>query len=168
MNEDDEELKVVFARFGMAAYNAQCVEAEIKNIFLALVRANNTTLSADFLERCGDTLDKQTLGILIRDIRNVVSFDDRGAQSLKTALANRNSLMHGFFERHAIDLLIHEGRDVCIQELESYIESFIIADTIAKCITGALCKPLGLTEEFLRAELEKLKCNRQSTLASKS
>lgn len=157
MTDENENHKDVFAHFGLAAYYAQCFEMEIKNIFMLSVRANHRTLPPDFFDQCGATLDKQTLGTLVRDIRKVVSFDDGCALALDTALSNRNRLMHGFYERHASDMLSHRGRETAIAELETYTESFKIADTVGRSVSGVLCKVLGISEQFLQAELEKMK-----------
>ena len=80
MSNPSENHKDVFAHFGLAAYHAQCYEMELKNIFLLLIRANNRSLSIPLLEQCEAVLDKQTLGTLIREIREVVSFDDGCAE----------------------------------------------------------------------------------------
>ena len=157
MSNPSENHKDVFAHFGLAAYHAQCFEMELKNIFLLLLRANNRSLSIPLLKQCEAVLDKQTLGTLVRDIRKVVSFDDRCVTAIESALTNRNRLMHGFYERHSTDLLSHTGRATIIQELESYSESFETADTVARSVSGAIGKSLGITDEFLQSELERMK-----------
>lgn len=157
MSNLSENHKDVFAHFGLAAYHAQCFEMELKNIFLLLLRANNRSLSIPLLEQCEAVLDKQTLGTLLRDIRKVVSFDDDCVVAVESALTNRNRLMHGFYERHAIDLLSHTGRDTMIHELETYSTSFETADTVARSVSGAIGKSLGITDEFLQSELERMK-----------
>lgn len=157
MSEPSDNHKDVFGHFGLAAYHAQCFEMELKNIFLLLLRANNRSLSTTLLEQCEAVLDKQTLGTLIRDIRKVVSFDDGCVAAIESALANRNRLMHGFYERHATDLLSHSGRETTIRELETYSESFETADVVARSVSGAIGKSLGITDEFLQSELERMK-----------
>jgi len=157
MSNPSENHKDVFAHFGLAAYHAQCFEMELKNIFLLLIRANNRSLSIPLLEQCEAVLGKQTLGTLIRDIRKVVSFDDGCVTAIEAALTNRNRLMHGFYERHATDFLSHTGRETMIRELESYSDSFETADTVARSVSGAIGKSLGITDEFLQAELERMK-----------
>ena len=157
MSNPSENHKEAFAHFGLAAYHAQCFEMELKNIFLLLLRANNRSLSISLLEQCEAVLDKQTLGTLVRDIRKVVSFDDGCVTAIESALTNRNRLMHGFYERHATDLLSHTGRETIIRELENYSESFETADTVARSVSGAIGKSLGITDEFLQSELERLK-----------
>ena len=157
MSNPSENHKDVFAHFGLAAYHAQCFEMELKNIFLLVLRANNRSLSIPLLEQCEAVLNKQTLGTLVRDIRKGVSFDDGCVTAIEAALTNRNKLMHGFYERHATDLLSHTGREAMIRELESYGESFETADTVARSVSGAIGKSLGITDEYLQDELERMK-----------
>jgi hypothetical protein len=76
---------------------------------------------------------------------------------IEAALTNRNRLMHGFYERHATDLLSHTGREAIIRELETYGESFETADTVARSVLGAIGKSLGITHELLQAELVRMK-----------
>jgi hypothetical protein len=156
MSNQSENQKEVFAHFGLAAYHAQSFEMELKTIFLLLLRANNRSLSVAALEQCEAVIDKQTLGTLIRDIRKAVSFDDASVKFCETALENRNRLMHGFYERHTANLLSHSGRETIIEELESYINSFDIADSVARCVSGAIGKSLGITEDMLRAGVEQM------------
>jgi hypothetical protein len=158
----------VFAHFGLAAYHAQSFEMELKTIFLLLLRANNRSLSVTALEQCEDGIDKQTLGRLIRDIRKVVSFDDASVTLIESALENRNRLMHGFYERHATDFLSQTGRETIIRELENYLDSFDLADTVARCVSGAIGKSLGITDEFLQAAVERMKKEAISNEAGKA
>lgn len=159
--------KDVFAHFGLAAYHAQCFEMELKNIFLLLIRVNNRSLLIPLLEQCEAVLDKQTLGTLVRDIRKVVSFGDGCVVAIESALTNRNRLMHGFYERHATNLLSKTGRDTMIHELETYSTSFEIADTVARSVSGAIGKSLGITDEFLQSELERMTQEAHSKEAGK-
>jgi hypothetical protein len=157
MPEDASNHKDVFAHFGRATYYAQCFEMELKNIFMLSVHAGNRALSFELLEQCESILDKQTLGMLLRDIRKLASFDDGCVSALETALSNRNRMMHGFFGRHATDLLSHRGRESTIDELQGYTRTFQIADTVSKSVSMALCKILGIGEEQIQAEFQKLK-----------
>ena len=157
MTEDTDNHKDVFAHFGLAAYHAQCLEMEIKNVFLLTVRANHKELPRSFFDGAEVTLDKQMLGTLVRDLKKVVTFGDSAAALLDEALANRNRLSHGFFERHATDLLSHTGRTGLIEEIEDYEQSFRYADAVCRSVSGALCKVLGITDEFLQGELTKMK-----------
>lgn len=157
MSNPSENHKDVFAHFGLAAYHAQCFEMELKNIFLLLIRANNRSLSIPLLEQCEAVLDKQTLGTLISDIRKVVSFNDGCVTAIEVALTNRNRLVHGFYERQATDFLSHTGRETMIRELESYSDSFETADTVTRSVSGAIGKSLGISDEFLQSELERMK-----------
>lgn len=157
MTEQADNYKDVYANFGLAAYYAQCLEMELKNIFLLAIRANHEQLPPNFLDLCSETLDKQTLGTLVGDIRKVVSFSDDCVAAIETALSNRNRLMHGFFERHATDFLAYHGRLSMIQELEEYTWSFQTADCIARGVSSVLCKVLGITDEFLEGELAKMR-----------
>lgn len=156
MSDQSGNHKDVFAHFGLAAYHAQCFEMELKNIFILLLRANNRTWPISLLEQCETVLDKQTLGTLLRDIRNVVAFDDGCVAAVESALATRNRLMHGYYERHAADLLSDEGRGRMIRELEEYQQSFVTADAIARSVSGALGKALGITNEMLESELQRM------------
>jgi hypothetical protein len=156
MPDQNENQKDVFAHFGRAAYHAQSFELSLKTIFMLLLRANNHSLTAEALDQCEITLDKQTLGTLIRDIRKVVSFDDASKALTDTALANRNRLMHGFYERHVTDLLSRSGREVVIRELEGYIDSFDIADAVASTVTKAIGKSLGITDSIIDTEVERM------------
>lgn len=157
MNDQTDTYKDVFAHFGLTAYHAQCFEMELKNLILLCVRANNKTMPISILEQCESLLDKQTLGRLVGDIRKIVDFSDRCVSILKTALLQRNQLMHGFFERNAQNFLSHSGREAMIDEFTECTKSFEIADTVVAAVTKAICKTIGITDTMVDAEFEKIR-----------
>ncbi|HBA83234.1 MAG TPA: hypothetical protein DCZ95_03980 [Verrucomicrobia bacterium] len=74
MDDQNDNVKDVFAHYGLAAYHAQCLEAEIKNVFLLTIRATSKNLPPIFLDGAELTLNKQMMGVLIRDLKTICEF----------------------------------------------------------------------------------------------
>lgn len=95
----------------------------------------------------------------MKDVREVVDFDEGCEDALANALQKRNKLVHEFFRRHAIDLLSYEGRERTITELKGFIETFKIADCVITAVSRVVTKLLGITDEMINEEFRKFDGN---------
>ncbi|WP_339638274.1 hypothetical protein [uncultured Sulfitobacter sp.] len=119
MHQDDE----IYAHFGVAALAAQVFE---QNVALALSLRIGSDAAQHVLLRPSiggaphrpKDFRRLTLGPLVSKLKEAFEVDDEVAEKLAEALACRNSLMHGFFPRHARNLQKREGRALIKQELE--------------------------------------------------
>jgi hypothetical protein len=150
-----EENREVFARFGLAAYNAQSLEYELISLLLLFQRTNMATIDLEALFSTEQLLSKRTLGQLINQLRTKISFDSSYEEMLITALEKRNYLMHRFFHHHAYNLPLKSGRDMMVEELDEISYILDDCDNMMQIVTAMFAKVCGITDETIQAVLEQ-------------
>jgi len=148
-NEDDHH-KVVYAYAGRALYKAQCLEVEVCNFLVVHELVSNRTISADERDAFIDRAERQTLGRLLRDLRNAVTVDDDFEDLLGNALQTRNFFIHDYFRDRIARFMSADGRDKMIQELQEFVSLFEDADTRVQEFTTNARQALGMTDEYVR------------------
>jgi hypothetical protein len=112
----------VYTQFGIAAEMAQTLEVDAGNVALACLAMfiDTDKITPEQTEWCrclSDSLDRQTLGKLLRSLKNLVKLGDDILEVVDSALIARNYLMHRFFPFHNFALFGVEGRKEMIREL---------------------------------------------------
>lgn len=154
----DEHVKTVYAHYGLALYLAQCLEHGIANalVYVDLIprkaRAVRTReeWTAEFDLFMGRSFE-QTLGRLIRDLRESTTVPSELEDKLTFALRQRNWLAHYFFRERAEEFMSARGRDSMICELEEGQQLFQAADDLL----GQTIKPIREKHGFTDDRLEK-------------
>lgn len=158
MGEDraNDQVKTVYAHFGLAMYLAQVLEHGLVNtlMFLDLLpsRAGKPVPRKQweaefdsFMQRHFET----TLGRMIRALQDVAPVPPQLEAVLTEALKKRNFLAHHYFRERAEQFMSYEGREEMISELKHAQTLFEAAD--AKLTE--VCKPVreeyGFTDERL-------------------
>src|SRR6266540_570841 len=114
---DEEYIKEVYARFGLAMYWAQAVEREIGILLAAVYNPAFGRSTPDERERAFHEEFSKTLGHLVAKLgetgRVKPDFDSRLLKSVET----RNWLSHHYFWDRAGHFMSQEGRDFMLEEL---------------------------------------------------
>jgi hypothetical protein len=152
----EELTREVYACFGFAAYSAQCLEMSLGNYFMVYQRVSDITLTVDELLAMEATRQKQTLGLLLKDFRKYVDLDASYDDVLVQALKKRNFLMHHFFRERAVHFMADAGRSQMIDELTEIADSLQIADKVVIAVYDSLARILGVTDDVLDREFDKL------------
>jgi hypothetical protein len=157
MTPEDEQCREVYAYFGVAAYFAQCFEKSLCNFLMyhnALTIGNVTQENAGEIAR---SIQKKTMGQLLKEIKPVVTFGDPAGEALvDEALKKRNFLLHDYFWDRAIEFMSPNGRAKMLTELMELLDLFQRADGLAKTLARAASKAAGVTDEWLKAEVDKM------------
>ena len=161
-DDKDEHVKNVYAHFGLAMYFAQVLEHGLAN----------TMVCAELLpRRAGKPVPKkaweaefdafmneqyqQTLGRLIRALKNATSIPPDLEDLLIAALEKRNYLAHQYFRERAETFMSWKGREKMIEELQGAQKLFDNAEARLTAIERQLREKYGLTDERLRPGEEK-------------
>lgn len=151
MNETQHR-KEVFAWYGAAAHNAQCLEIELANVLLISTRYNVPGITKEVLNQVDGFLSEKTMGNLISILKTKTKLRGNLPGRLQAALKKRNYLMHRFFFEHAKDWATRESREKMLEELKALAHDFHEVDLLLQTVTRLFFKMLGVSEE----ELEKL------------
>lgn len=141
-----------FARFGLAVYQAQCVEQQL-GILLA------TTLNPEFLRASAEVRERffgsecgKTLGQMVASIRKRVAVSSALLARLERAVKVRNWLAHQYFFLRGLAILSSAGRDQMIEELQEAADFLGEVDTELTGITVKWLEFLGVSREDLNAQ----------------
>ena len=158
MTEDEksEQCKEVYAHAGLALYWGQCLEKSLENFLTLHARASGECVTLAELDALEERVEAQTLGRLLTDTRKRVRFEKGAEELLATALERRNFLAHHFFKERAEAFMSRAGRDQMIAELDEICELFRKADVVASVICKALQKVLGISDELIEREFQRL------------
>jgi hypothetical protein len=156
MDKEAESRRETFAHYGLAAYQSQCFEFELGNILSLQIRLDGKVNSLEELFALDDKFSKKTLGGLMREVRRFVNFDVGSEEILNEALLKRNYLIHNYFSDNSFKILSTQDREEMIVQLDDLSETFKIAELLVQNLTKLLMRKLGITDEQVKIEYEKL------------
>ena len=129
----------LYAKFGITAEAAQLFETEIGTLLLCARGLESGwhvvpdgTSGRDLLGE----IDRSTLGRLLTKLNRHVEIDDNLSASFASALAARNRLNHGFYERHNFRIQTDDGRDVMMADLDALHDELFAAWRLAGAMTS--------------------------------
>lgn len=151
----DDEVRDVFAHFGVVAYYLQVLEVSVVQCMVGQrIRDAQSAPPADIDDLFVHGRTK-TLGQLLRMLDSQAAelpVDLRDA--LEEALARRNYLTHHFFWDAAHDFMGPEGRQEMIDRLTDEREWLIAVNDRLNDLTMALLEPYDITVEQVDAVME--------------
>ncbi len=113
----EEQVKEVYARYGLAMYQAQCVERSLAILLATEYGPGIQKITRTEYDKLLESLFKKTLGALLTELRKsgVVSLNFES--DLSNALKQRNWLAHNYFWERAGHFMTIKGRSMMIEEL---------------------------------------------------
>ncbi len=152
---EDPALREVYAWYGAAALDANSLDLDLVVILLMLARLDNPRIPAADLAKRDETLDKHTMGQLLKALRAVVVLPRETDELLTQALANRNDLAHHFWHRECEKLHSPKGCAELVAQLRSLSASFRSVLRHTSGIVSALARRTGVSEEAVHAEVRR-------------
>ena len=159
-----EQIKEVYANFGLAIYKAQCLEHGLVNalVFLDLIpnRQQFSKATPEWTELVDSFMDSKfefTLGKMIRALKQTTVVPVDLEDLLSTALSKRNWLAHSYFRERAETFLTESGRMSMLAELEEAQVIFSQADTALDTAVKPARLRAGLTDDVLAQTYAKLR-----------
>ena len=153
--DEEEQVRDVYAFYGLAMYWAQCLE---QRIFIHLIFLdffpnnvnsfkNSTKWTSDFAAYEEKELGK-TMGRLLQKLKDEGQPTKTVNSLLSVARKKRNWLAHSYFSQLSVELTVQTGRSHMITELQAMIEMFRQATTKFDNITTPIARRYGYTEEM--------------------
>ena len=151
MEIEEEEIKEVYARAGLALAYSQTLEQNVAMLVILhqSISPKRRKMRLSYEQLLSST-SKKTLGQLIRDLRQAVSLPSGAALKLQIALDARNHLVHHFFWEKTALIGTSEGRQSLYRLLTATQEGF---DSVSKMILRMRRRVLAilrLSEKQLR------------------
>lgn len=161
-DEANDHVKTVYAHYGLALYLAQVLEHGLANTLmwaeLLPRQAGKPVLKKEWEAEFDAFMHEQfqqTLGRLIRELKNATAVPENLESLLTEALERRNFLAHHFFRERAESFMSHEGREAMIEELKQAQRLFDDADQLLTTVAKPLRERYGLTDERLQPSVDK-------------
>ena len=166
MDTESDDIKEVYARFGLALYCAQVLEHGIVNALVVVdlipsrrhLGRSKAEWEAAVDAFMGFHFD-HTMGKLMHDLRSVSKIPTDLDELLKRALRKRNWLAHEFFRERATEFLTSTARDQMLTEVDECRDLFKAADEALENVVKPLRSAAGITDEILEREYEAMRAN---------
>ncbi|QJY34701.1 hypothetical protein HND92_18095 [Diaphorobacter sp. JS3050] len=150
-----EQVKEIYARFGLAIYQAQCLEHGLVNalVMLDLIpnerhKVKSRAQWEGLVDYFMDSKFELTLGKLIKSLSAVAAVPDNLAQDLASALKLRNYLAHHYFRERSEMFVSATGRRKMFDELIEWCDQLSKADDELSFVVAPAAAAAGLTPEL--------------------
>lgn len=129
----------VYRKFGEASEAAQLLETELGTILL-MVGAVDKNLIEQPDEKTAtalyNSINRQTLGQLLKNLKNSSESVDHLEEQLVRALNARNRLAHSFYRQHNFRRNSEEGRAKMLEDLEQMHNDLLEAYKAVMLLSG--------------------------------
>jgi|SRR5579859_272265 len=155
LDPESEQIREVYAQFGLAIYTAQCLERGLAMLLAASENPEYFT-AWDYDDRLASNFDS-TFGTLVRMFAETAGPSDQPLLAeLEQALRNRNELVHGYFWNRSVEFVSRDGRAKMLEELATLVKFFDSLDIKASVRVDDLLQKGGVTEDIVQTHFEKL------------
>lgn len=162
MEEIDPEshhIREVYARYGLAMYQAQCVERQLAILLATEYGPGPRKITRSQYDELLQSHFDRTLGALVRELGKSISLPTDFEKMLCIALEKRNWLAHRYFWERAGHFVSSKGRDRMIEELQETIDYLERLDAKLTEVTEAWARRHNITSKDLQQALEKVIAN---------
>lgn len=164
LTPEDMQTREMYARYGLAMYFAQSLEAGIKTtLVLAQLDAREFATLSDFDASWASNFNV-TMGKLIHRFAPHISDDPALSGDLQLALKLRNQLAHHFFWNHAADANTPHGRQRMIDECMAAVGFFQDVDQRLHAMTERLSQAQGTSPDMLSSRTTEVFAELLSTV----
>ncbi len=153
--DDGSRQKEVYARFGLAAFKAQVFDHALVNLLTVAGTVENGMALHD-IDRCFETLFKKTCGALVNDVADQSRLEAADLELCRSAVAERNRLIHGFFREHSENFMTSRGQQLMLDELGDIADLIQKADDACHRVMMRLGEPYGFTQDAVDQHLQKM------------
>ena len=156
IDPESEQTREVFAHFGLAMYQAQCMERQLAIILASKYGPSPTRISRTEFENILEDLFSKTLGQLVSNIKRLSALSEDEEERLKKALEKRNWLAHRYFWERSVEFLSESGRASMIDELQDASFLFATLDEFFTNKTMEWGESFGITQQSVDKRVELL------------
>lgn len=153
---ENEQIRDIYALFGLAIYQAQCIEREIAILLTTVHGPGIQKMTRTDYDLMLQSEFRKTFGGLISTLRKAAVIPDDFDQKLADALDKRNWLAHHYFWDRAGHFMTEGGRKTMMAELQKAIAQFAeLGAQITKTVR-TWSEKHGITQAIIEQEQAKL------------
>lgn len=152
---EDEQMREVYARFGLTVYFAQVFEAGAVNVIVLQDIIDGKVQSAEGVDEHFDRLFAAVLGRHVGTLADRLAAED--VQLCRQALAERNRLAHRYWREEIEKTATEEGRQSMVDDLDVARDLFMRADDALERVVYRIGEPVGVTSELVQEMVEEMR-----------
>lgn len=161
LDPQSEQIREVYALFGLAIHNAQSLERELAMV-VATTETSERFTAWDYDDLLAGNFDS-TFGALVKEFSRVAAAKDQSLLSeLEKAVEERNALVHRYFWNRAVQFNSMDGRAQMLEELTNVSAHFDSLDRKLSVRTRAFMQAKGVGQEELQRQFAKLMSGMES------
>lgn len=145
LDDEDYQVREVFARYGRAMYTAQVMERGLINV-LALASLE-WPWTPEAYDACWGALARKTLGPLVKECERQLPQETELLTKLRGALGVRNLLAHDYFWEKAAAFTRPAGREEMLADFLTIHEQFAEVDAVTHAALSRVAAVLGFDPE---------------------
>ncbi|MEH3135562.1 MAG: hypothetical protein PGN30_11260 [Mycolicibacterium neoaurum] len=153
--DDGSRQKEVYARFGLVAFKAQVFDHALVNL-LTVAGSIDKRMTQDEVDKCFETLFKKTSGQLVHDVSDQSRLKAGDLDICRSAVTERNRLIHRFFREHAENFMTNRGQQSMLDDLGEIYDLIDQADHACQRVMMRIGGPYGYTDEAVEAQMNVL------------
>lgn len=153
---ESEHVREVFARFGLAVYQAQCFEREVVFLLSTKYAPSSSTISVWRFDELLDSNAELVLGLQVDRLTAAANYEPAFVEKLKQAVKVRNCLAHRYWWERAVEFTSPDGRAQMLVELREMRSLFDDVDAALSAEGDEWRTARGIDEGLVCVEMEKL------------
>lgn len=160
--DEGEQIKEVYAHFGLALYLSQVLEHGLANALLLFDLVPNARKVAtpeswpEIVDAFYEKKFERTLGALIAELKKYSGVTDSLNNILTKALKERNRLAHHYFRERAKEFISSIGREKMITELQESQRLFENADKDLEIILAPIREQYGYSKDTIESSIQTM------------
>ena len=143
----------IFARYGLAMYNSQCLEQQIALMLSSMYNESFLQVTPEERDSFFDKNIGKTLGAMARDLRLANCLSEDLEVKMREAVKLRNYLAHRYFSERDKDILVEERREKMIIELQDWADGLKNLDNEFTDLLRSWLYRKGVSEEEIQKEI---------------
>jgi hypothetical protein len=156
LDPESDQIRQVYAKYGLAMYLAQVLEHGLANLVVAS-QLGSSVRSNEAMQALWDELFGLTMGAQMKRVLKDARLSAAQIARLQGALRTRNFLAHDYFRERAAQFLSFSGRSEMIDELETMQAELRAADEELEPLTFSFFARWGITPERVQEELNRIR-----------
>jgi len=144
-----QQIREVFANYGLALYQAQCLEKQIAILLGGKYEIKPQKLTRYRYDEILDSHMEHTFGKLVHDLQSKMNLSSDINNKLELAVEQRNWLAHFYWWDRVSEFNYHNGRELMLDELKKIATLFEELDEYFVAIAKNWLNDIGVTQEIL-------------------
>ena len=154
---DDNQFKEIYARFGLSIFHFQVLEHQLINMVISFYKLQNLKMNKDEFNDLFHEFSDKTMGKLIQKVAVHYELEEEIKTELWLLHRKRNFFVHHYFKDMSFGWDTPEQRIEIIKELDNVSDRSQKLDGVLTKMLFDKLKPIGISETDLDKARKKMR-----------